>query len=78
LSAAACATAITLTAANTVIFTEMVPLPSVLLQAEDRAHRIGQTRPVNVEYWLLAGSLDETLYRIIEAKEAQMEYVLKK
>jgi SNF2 family DNA or RNA helicase len=55
-----------------------VPLPSSLLQAEDRAHRIGQTRPVNVEYWLLAGSLDETLYRIIEAKEAQMEYVLKK
>jgi len=77
LSIRACSTAITLTAASTVIFTEFLPTPSDSLQAEDRAHRIGQKFPVNVEYWTLAGSLDETLYRIVENKKEQMSYVLR-
>jgi SNF2 family DNA or RNA helicase len=77
LSIAACSTAITLTAASLVVFAEMVPKPSDMLQAGDRAHRIGQTKPVTAEYWILRGSLDETLYRILAAKEEQMDYVLK-
>jgi len=78
LSIRACSTAITLTAASTVIFTELTAKPSDMLQGEDRAHRIGQTYPVNVEYWTLAGSLDEALFRILETKKEQMAYVLRK
>jgi SWI/SNF-related matrix-associated actin-dependent regulator 1 of chromatin subfamily A len=39
---------LTLTAADRVVFAELYWVSSSLLQAEDRAHRVGQEFPVNV------------------------------
>ena len=57
-SIGACGTGLTLTAASTVIFVEGDWSPQVNLQCEDRAHRIGQSGTVLVQYLTLAGSID--------------------
>ena len=64
----ACATAITLHAANQVIFAEASWTPSDNAQAAKRAHRIGQTRPVMVRMIGLAGSIDEAVTRVLARK----------
>jgi hypothetical protein len=60
--------AITLTAANHVFFAEMFWTPGSLIQAEDRAHRIGQTKTVHVTYFLAPGTVDEVLWPLIQRK----------
>lgn len=47
-SVKACGVGITLTSANNIFLTDLWWAPSVDLQAIDRVHRIGQTKPVNV------------------------------
>ena len=42
--------------------------PAALLQAEDRAHRIGQTSEVIVEYLLADDCVDEILWPLIQHK----------
>jgi hypothetical protein len=59
---------ITLTAAAHVFFAELHWTPGVLAQAEDRAHRIGQTRNVQVHYLIGRNSLDDSLWRKIVSK----------
>ncbi len=54
----ACGEGLTLTAATHVIFHEMDWVPSKMVQAEDRAHRIGQKDNVTVEVCLVAGTID--------------------
>ncbi|XXQ38299.1 SWI/SNF-related matrix-associated actin-dependent regulator of chromatin subfamily A-like protein 1 [Plasmodiophora brassicae] len=62
---------VTLTAASNVIFCELSWNPSDLLQAEDRAHRIGQERScVNVSYILAKNTLDDLMWPMIKRKLA--------
>lgn len=59
---------ITLTASSHVIFAEMDWVPAVMLQAEDRCHRIGQLGNVLVQYLVLEGSLDARVVQIMVSK----------
>lgn len=61
-------TAMTLTAACRSLFIEFDWSPSALQQAEDRIHRIGQTRPVTITYLRAEGTLDDRMCDLIEKK----------
>ena len=62
LSITACATGLTLTKASTVVFAEFHFTPSIMHQAEDRAHRIGQEHDcVNVHYLYGKDTIDELI-----------------
>ena len=68
LSITACATGLTLTAANIVIFAELYFTPAIMMQAEDRVHRIGQKRGVQIKYLIAEGTLDEHIFELLETK----------
>lgn len=77
LSITACATGLTLTAASNVIFSEMYYTPSTMIQAEDRAHRIGQEQNcVNIHYLYGEGTCDTLIYRLLMDKFAICESTL--
>ncbi|NWX22953.1 SMAL1 protein, partial [Aegotheles bennettii] len=59
---------ITLSAADLVVFAELFWNPGILIQAEDRAHRIGQTSSVNVHYLVAKGTADDFLWPMIQEK----------
>eukprot|EP00606_Chrysophyceae_sp_TOSAG23-5_P000122 GSChrysophyteH2.ASY1.ANO1.1632.1 assembled CDS len=59
---------ITLTAAATVFFAEMFWTPGSLIQAEDRAHRIGQTSRVQIKYFHAHDTVDEMLWPMVKEK----------
>jgi len=60
--------ALTLTAANVVFFLEFYWTPAALIQAEDRVHRIGQLRNVDVFYFFAIDSVDELLWPLVRKK----------
>ncbi len=60
---------LTLTRANAVIFFELDWVPANMSQAEDRAHRIGQTEPVDVYHLVVDGSLDQKMAAMVIAKQ---------
>ncbi|NXU89032.1 SMAL1 protein, partial [Xiphorhynchus elegans] len=59
---------LTLSAADLVVFAELFWNPGILIQAEDRAHRIGQTSSVNIHYLVARGTADDYLWPIIQEK----------
>jgi SWI/SNF-related matrix-associated actin-dependent regulator 1 of chromatin subfamily A len=67
----------TLTAASHTIFAEMSYVPSELLQAEDRTHRIGQKNSVLIQYPYIPESLDERMMNIVLNKQSIIDCVLK-
>lgn len=65
-----------LTRATRVVFVEYSWSPADNEQAEDRAHRIGQTGIVRVDYMVLANSLDERVIDVINAKKRNINALL--
>ncbi|MCJ1464015.1 hypothetical protein MMC07_002625 [Pseudocyphellaria aurata] len=68
LSITAAGQGLTLTAAAAVIMAELVFTPGELIQAEDRAHRIGQTRGLFVYYLLALDTNDDIMWRNVKGK----------
>lgn len=64
LSLNAAGVGLTLTKADLVVFAEIAWTPALLLQAEDRAHRIGREEKVEVVYLLADGSLDGRMLEV--------------
>ncbi|KAG0615425.1 hypothetical protein M758_5G040200 [Ceratodon purpureus] len=67
---------LTLTAASTVIFAEMSWTPGDLVQAEDRAHRIGQANSVNVYYLHAHDTIDDIIWDTVQNKLENLGQVL--
>ena len=70
LSITACCTGLNFTpGVSTVIFAEMYWTPSIMIQAEDRAHRIGATADYIDCYYLKAeNTVDDDVYRKLQNK----------
>jgi uncharacterized protein (DUF3820 family) len=60
---------ISLTAASHVVFVEMDWSPSIIQQAEDRCHRVGQKASVLVQYLYFKGTIDEHLSQLLVEKQ---------
>jgi len=65
-----------LTAASHVFHYDRWWNPAVENQATDRAHRIGQTRTVHVHKFVVAGTLEERIDRMIEEKSDLAERII--
>ena len=69
LSIIAASTGITLTSAHMVIFAELTWTPSIMIQAEDRAHRIGQKSDfVDIKYLYGPETLDDFILDQLQRK----------
>lgn len=75
-SMAATGVGITLTASNTVVFAELDWTPAVVLQAEDRTHRIGQKNTVWVYHIVADGSLDSKIAKMLVEKDEVARKIL--
>lgn len=73
---AAGGTGLTLTAASTLVFTELDWVPANHVQAEDRIHRIGQKEVAWIYYFVGIGSLEEKLCAVIQKKQEVLNAVL--
>src|SRR5690606_4534119 len=69
-------TGLNLTAATHVLHYDRWWNPAVEDQATDRAHRIGQTRTVEVHKLVTAGTLEERIAEVLEGKRALADSVV--
>lgn len=76
LSITAAGVGLTLTAANTEVFTEILFGPNDHLQAEDRAHRLGQKSAVNIFYLIQPKTTDDINFGMIRKKERESSLML--
>ncbi|XP_074565416.1 uncharacterized protein LOC141821928 isoform X1 [Curcuma longa] len=67
---------LTLTAASTIIFAELSWTPGDIIQAEDRAHRIGQVSSVNIYYLLANDTVDDIIWDVVQNKLENVGQVL--
>ena len=68
---------VNVTAADTVVFFDCDWNPQMDLQAEDRVHRLGQTRAVAVARVLTAGSIEVHVSGVAGGKEDVAEALLR-
>ncbi|KFO86536.1 DNA annealing helicase and endonuclease ZRANB3, partial [Buceros rhinoceros silvestris] len=68
LSIQAAGQGLTFTAASHVVFAELYWDPGHIKQAEDRAHRIGQCRCVNIHFLIAKGTIDTLLWAMLNRK----------
>lgn len=73
----ASAVGLTLTNAHTAIFIEYPWSPSMMRQAEDRIHRIGQLNPCNIVYLYAQDSIDEYRLRTQHIKKIIINHTMK-
>ncbi|KAM7105017.1 SWI/SNF-related matrix-associated actin-dependent regulator of chromatin subfamily A-like protein 1 isoform 1-T2 [Molossus nigricans] len=59
---------LTFSSADLVVFAELFWNPGVLMQAEDRVHRIGQSNSVGIHYLVARGTADDYLWPMIQEK----------
>ena len=62
-----------LVVASAVVFSDLWWVPDVLLQAEGRVHRDGQTRPVDVFFLRAEGTLDDLMLQKLDEKAKNVE-----
>ena len=63
---------LTFTKATLVVFAEMYWTPGVLIQCEDRAHRIGQTQCVSIHYLVAKDTMDEWVWSALCRKVSDL------
>ena len=69
-------TGITLTAASYAIFIDCAWTAAVNTQCEDRIYRIGTSKPVFIYYLWNAGTSDEHIKELVEAKAQVSDYIV--
>jgi hypothetical protein len=69
-------TGVNLTAATQVVFNDLDWVPTNHWQAEDRAYRIGQTRTVNVTYFVARNTIDDFVQAVLETKAALVTAII--
>jgi SWI/SNF-related matrix-associated actin-dependent regulator 1 of chromatin subfamily A len=62
--------------ANHVVLAELDWSPAVMEQCEDRCHRMGQTRPVKIVYFVLQHSIEEVMVGSMSRKVRMMRVAL--
>lgn len=67
---------LTLTNSHRLMFAELDWTPTTIMQAEDRVHRMGQDKPVTIEYLVLTPSIDANMSEVMGEKLRSMDAAL--